>query len=76
MCYLFLVPFFGTQEQHLRRRSAGSSTPSMRSSLSRGSESNNGNSLGENLDEMVEVVGEDDDDLQTIHRSRLPDLSC
>ena len=47
----------------------------MRSSLSRGSESNNGNSLGENLDEMVEVVGEDDDDLQTIHRSRLPDLS-
>ena len=48
----------------------------MRSSLSRGSESNNGNGLVEDRDEMVEVVGEDDDDLQTIHRSRLPDLSC
>jgi len=62
------------QEQQLRRRSARSSNPSMRSTLSRGSEPNNGNGLGESLDEMVEVVGEDDDDLQTIHRSRLPDF--
>ena len=44
----------------------------MRSSLSG---SNNDNSIGENVDEMVEVVGEDGDDLKTIHRSRLPDLS-